>query len=122
LPPSCLTPGRPTNAGSSAIGLAARWSRKIEKKKMPGGRTVERIKEETEGGILHWRGLEPNSGGRKKKEQYRRKAKFYEEELGWFRQQIRNAYGGRVPRVLDPFPAAGPFLLKRCVWDAKLRR
>src|SRR5439155_14429921 len=85
---------------------------KIEKKKMPSGRTVERIKEETEGGILHWLGSEPTSGGKKKQEEYRRKTKFYEEELEWFRQQIRKAYGGRAPRVLDPFAGGGAIPLE----------
>jgi putative DNA methylase len=85
---------------------------KIEKKKMPNGRTVERIKEETKGGILHWLGSEPTSGGKKKQEEYRLKAKVYEEELEWFRQEIRKAYGGRAPRVLDPFAGGGAIPLE----------
>ena len=39
--------------------------RKIEKKKMPGGQTVEREKEQTEGGILHWLGESPRPAERK---------------------------------------------------------
>ena len=85
---------------------------KIEKKKMPNGRVVERIKEETKGGILHWLGSEPISGGKKKQEEYRHKAKFYGEELEWFRQEIRKAYGGRAPRVLDPFAGGGAIPLE----------
>ncbi len=85
---------------------------KIEKKKMPGGRAVERTKDETEGGILHWLGSEPTSGGGRKKEQYRRKKKGYQEEVDWFRQEIRKAYGGRVPRVLDPFAGGGAIPLE----------
>src|SRR5207247_10796083 len=66
----------------------------------------------TEGGILHWLGSEPTSGGKKKQAEYRRKAKFYEEELAWFRQEIRKAYGGRAPRVLDPFAGGGAIPLE----------
>jgi putative DNA methylase len=69
--------------------------RKIEKKKMPSGQTVERIKEETEGGILHW-GRETENA----------------ETLEWFRQEIRKAYGGRAPRVLDPFAGGGAIPLE----------
>src|SRR3990172_3056318 len=68
---------------------------KIEKKKMPGGRTIERIKEETEGGILHWKRETENA-----------------ETLDWFRQEIRKAYGGRPPKVLDPFAGGGAIPLE----------
>lgn len=69
--------------------------KKIEKKKMPNGQTVERIKEETEGGILHW-GRETENA----------------ETLEWFRQEIRKAYGGRAPKVLDPFAGGGAIPLE----------
>jgi len=105
-------PGTPEERQKLCERIGGKVVQKIEKKKMPGGRTVERIKEETEGGILHWLGSEPTSGGRKKKEEYRRKAEFYEEELEWFRQQIRKAYGGRAPRVLDPFAGGGAIPLE----------
>lgn len=68
---------------------------KIEKKKMPNGRTVERVKEETEGGILHWKRETENA-----------------EDLEWFRQEIRKAFGGRAPRVLDPFAGGGAIPLE----------
>ena len=63
-----------------------------------GGRIVERktkdgVKEETEGGILHW-GRESNP------------------DLQWFRDEIRKAYGGRAPRVLDPFAGGGAIPLE----------
>ncbi len=67
-----------------------------------GGRVVHRIerrgkkeveKEETAGGILHW----GNETSR---------------DLEWFRQEIRNAYGGRAPRVLDPFAGGGAIPLE----------
>ncbi|MBX3417773.1 MAG: DUF1156 domain-containing protein [Pirellulaceae bacterium] len=69
--------------------------KKIEKKKMPNGQTVERIKEETEGGILHW-GRETGNA----------------ETLEWFRQEIKKAYGGRAPKVLDPFAGGGAIPLE----------
>jgi putative DNA methylase len=69
--------------------------KKIEKKKMPNGQTVERIKEKTEGGILHW-GRETENA----------------ETLEWFRQEIRKAYGGRAPKVLDPFAGGGAIPLE----------
>ena len=67
----------------------------IEKKKMPTGKTVERIKEETVGGILHW--------GRERE---------HPETMQWFRDQIREAFGGRPPKVLDPFSGGGAIPLE----------
>jgi len=67
----------------------------IEKKKMPSGQTVEREREITEGGILHW--------GREK---------VNKELLEWFRQEIRKAHGGRAPKVLDPFAGGGAIPLE----------
>lgn len=69
--------------------------KRIEKKKMPGGQVVEREKEETEGGILHW-GRETENA----------------ETLQWFRDEIRKAYGGRAPKVLDPFAGGGAIPLE----------
>jgi adenine-specific DNA methylase len=105
-------PGTPEERQKLCERIGGKVVQRIEKKKMPDGRTVERIKEETEGGILHWLGSEPTSGGRKAKEEYRRKARFYEEELEWFRREIRKAYGGRAPRVLDPFAGGGSIPLE----------
>ncbi|MCY4286575.1 MAG: DUF1156 domain-containing protein [Thiotrichales bacterium] len=58
-----------------------------------GGRTVERRKRETSGGILHW----GREGGA---------------DLDWFRARIREAYGGRAPKVLDPFAGGGAIPLE----------
>lgn len=69
--------------------------KRIEKKKMPNGQTVERIKEETEGGILHWGRENENA-----------------ETLQWFRDEIKKAYGGRAPKVLDPFAGGGAIPLE----------
>lgn len=57
------------------------------------GKANETIKEETKGGILHW-GRESSP------------------DLDWFRQKIREAYGGRAPKVLDPFAGGGAIPLE----------
>ena len=67
--------------------MAGQVVKKVERKRV-NGRLVEKVKEETAGGILHW--------GREKGE-----------DLQWFREEIRRAYGGRAPRVLDPFAGGG---------------
>jgi putative DNA methylase len=64
----------------------------IEKKKV-GGRTIEKTKRETRGGILHW-GRESSP------------------DLDWFRKKIHEAYGGRAPKVLDPFAGGGAIPLE----------
>ena len=58
-----------------------------------GGRTVDRRKRETRGGILHW-GREGDA------------------DLDWFRARIREAHGGRAPKVLDPFAGGGAIPLE----------
>jgi adenine-specific DNA methylase len=105
-------PGTPEERQKLCERIGGKVVQRIEKKKMPDGRTVERIKQETEGGILHWLGSEPTSDDRKAKEEYRRKEKVYEEELEWFRREICKAYGGRAPRVLDPFAGGGAIPLE----------
>ena len=65
---------------------------KTERKRL-NGRVIEKTKEETEGGILHW--------GRENGE-----------ALQWFRDEIRKAYGGRAPKVLDPFAGGGAIPLE----------
>ncbi len=57
------------------------------------GRTVERRRRETSGGILHW--------GRQDSP-----------DLDWFREKIRSTYGGRAPKVLDPFAGGGAIPLE----------
>ena len=65
----------------------------IVKTERRGGRTVERRKRETRGGILHW-GRESGP------------------DLDWFREKIREAHGGRAPKVLDPFAGGGAIPLE----------
>lgn len=69
--------------------------KRIEKKRMPNGQVVEREKDVTEGGILHW-GRETENAT----------------DLEWFRQEIRRAHGGRAPKVLDPFAGGGAIPLE----------
>jgi putative DNA methylase len=73
--------------------LAGRVVTRVKRKKLPDGRIEEQITEETEGGILHW--------GRENSE-----------DLNWFRERIREAYGGRAPKVLDPFAGGGAIPLE----------
>ena len=63
---------------------------KPEKK---NGKTVEKRKRETQGGILHWK----RENG---------------PDLDWFRDKIRETYGGRAPKVLDPFAGGGAIPLE----------
>jgi putative DNA methylase len=88
-------PGTPELRQGLCEKIAGKLVKKIEKKKMPGGQAVEREKEETDGGILHW-GRETENA----------------ETLEWFRQEIRKAYGGRAPKVLDPFAGGGAIPLE----------
>ena len=72
--------------------MAGRVVEKVERKRL-NGRVVEKVKEVTEGGILHW-GRENGP------------------DLDWFREEIRRAYGGRAPKVLDPFAGGGAIPLE----------
>lgn len=74
--------------------IAGKVVKKIERKKMPNGQIVERVKEETVGGILHW-GRETENA----------------ETLQWFRDEIRKVYG-RAPKVFDPFAGGGAIPLE----------
>ena len=74
------------------LRMAGRVTEKVERKRV-NGRVVERMKEETAGGILHW-GRENGP------------------DLEWFRKEIRKAYGERAPKVLDPFAGGGAIPLE----------
>jgi adenine-specific DNA methylase len=73
--------------------LAGTVVKVVKKKKLPSGKVEEKEVEETVGGILHW-GRESNP------------------DLEWFRVKIREAYGGRSPKVLDPFAGGGAIPLE----------
>ncbi len=85
-------PGNPEKRKEILERMAGRVIEKIERKRV-GGRTVEKIKEETIGGILHWK-------------------RENDPDIQWFREEIRKAYGGRAPKVLDPFAGGGAIPLE----------
>lgn len=73
--------------------LGGKLVQRVKKVKNSDGKEEEKMVEETEGGILHW-GRESGP------------------DLDWFRQKIREAYGGRAPKVLDPFAGGGAIPLE----------
>ena len=85
----------PGNAAERQEILERMAGRVVEtiKRRRVNGRAVEETKEETAGGILHW-GRENGP------------------DLDWFRAEIRKAYGGRAPKVLDPFAGGGAIPLE----------
>ena len=85
-------PGDAEERRDILLRMAGRVTEKVERKRV-NGRVVEKVKEETTGGILHW--------GRENGQ-----------DLEWFRQEIRKAYGGRAPKVLDPFAGGGAIPLE----------
>jgi putative DNA methylase len=105
-------PGTPEGRKELCERIGGRVVKRIEKKKMPGGQTVERVKEGTEGGILRWLEVEPEKSNKKKWREWKARSEHFGSELEWFRQEIRKAYGGRAPRVLDPFSGGGAIPLE----------
>jgi putative DNA methylase len=85
-------PGTPEARKKLVEKIGGTVVKKIERKKV-GGKIVEIERDETIGGVLHW-GRESNP------------------EMDWFRQEIRQAYGGRAPKVLDPFAGGGAIPLE----------
>ena len=85
-------PGDADERRDILLRMAGRVTEKVERKRV-NGRVVEKVKEVTEGGILHW-GRENGP------------------DLEWFRKEIRKAYGGRAPKVLDPFAGGGAIPLE----------
>jgi putative DNA methylase len=73
--------------------LAGTLKTTTRKKRAANGKLEDQIVEETSGGILHW-GRESGP------------------DLDWFRAEIRKAYGGRAPKVLDPFAGGGAIPLE----------
>ena len=85
-------PGDPDERKGLVERLGGHLVERVETRKI-AGKEVEIRREETEGGILHW-GRESGP------------------DLGWFRDEIRKAYGGRAPVVLDPFAGGGSIPLE----------
>ncbi len=88
-------PGTPEARQKLCEKIGGKLVKNVERKKMPNGSTVERETEETQGGILRWKRETENAA-----------------DLAWFRQEIRKAYGGRAPKVLDPFAGGGAIPLE----------
>ena len=80
-------PGEPEQRKEILERMAGKLDTKIERKNV-GGRKIEKLKEQTVGGILHWK----REAG---------------DDLNWFKDEIRKAYDGRSPKVLDPFAGGG---------------
>lgn len=85
-------PGTPEKRKELCDRIGGRVERYLENKKK-NGKTVTVERERTVGGVLHW-GNESNP------------------DMDWFREEIRQAYGGRAPRVLDPFAGGGAIPLE----------
>lgn len=105
-------PGDPEKRRELCEKIGGKVVEKIEKKKMPNGQTVERIKEETEGGILHWLESEPEKSQKKKWQEWHARKLHFDLELQWFREEIKKTYDGRAPKVLDPFAGGGAIPLE----------
>ncbi|MBI4514360.1 MAG: DUF1156 domain-containing protein [Deltaproteobacteria bacterium] len=98
-------PGDPEKRRELCEKIGGRVKKIVERKKMPNGSIVEREKEVTEGGILHWYG-DP------KTKDEREIVQTQKDDIEWFRKEIRQTYGGRPPRVLDPFAGGGAIPLE----------
>ncbi len=85
-------PGTPEKRQELLEKIGGKVVTEVQKKKV-GGKTIEVVKERTEGGVLHW-GNENSP------------------DMDWFREEIKKAYGGRAPKVLDPFAGGGAIPLE----------
>jgi len=88
-------PGTPEKRQELCERIGGRVEKVLMRKPGPGGTSEERIVKQTRGGILHW-GRETEN----------------KKDLDFFRDEIRKAYGGRAPRVLDPFAGGGAIPLE----------
>ena len=96
-------PGTPEKRKELCEKIGGKVVKKIERKKMPNGQIVEREKEVTEGGILHW-GRETEN-----------KEDFW---IGFGRKSARPMAGARR-RYLTRSREVGRFRLKPCAWAAR---
>ena len=88
-------PGTPEARRELCERIGGKVIKQIEKKRGPGATGEEKVVKKTVGGILHW-GRETENKA----------------DIEFFRQEIRKAFGGRVPRVLDPFAGGGAIPLE----------
>ena len=105
-------PGTPELRRELCERIGGKVVEKTKRKKMPDGKMREVVEEEVEGGILKWIGTAPKSGNKKARQDHQDIVDFREQELQWFRDEIRKAHGGRAPRVLDPFAGGGAIPLE----------
>ncbi len=87
-------PGTPEKRAELSQRIGGKVVKKVETQHTDG-QVVERERDATEGGVLHW--------GRETENR---------ESLESFREQIREAHGGRAPKVLDPFAGGGAIPLE----------
>jgi hypothetical protein len=92
-------PGTPEERRKLTDKIGGKVIQKIEKKKTPT-KTVDVLREETIGGVLHW-GRESSP------------------DLEWFRQEIRRAYGSQRLGCWIHLPVAAPYRSKPCGWVAR---
>lgn len=86
-------PGTPEKRKLLAEKIGGKVVHVQKKSSKNNGKSEKKYVEKTDNGILHW-GRESSP------------------ELEWFRMEIRNAYGGRAPKVLDPFAGGGAIPLE----------
>lgn len=88
-------PGTPEARKALCEKIGGKVVKVVKRKKLPSGKVEDKVVEETVGGILHW-GRETENKA----------------DVDWFREEIRKAYGGRAPKVLDPFAGGGAIPLE----------
>lgn len=88
-------PGTPEARRALCEKIGGKVVKVVKKKATANGRSEDRLVEETVGGVLHW-GRETENKA----------------DIEWFRKEIRKAYGGRAPKVLDPFAGGGAIPLE----------
>ncbi|QOJ03668.1 MAG: DUF1156 domain-containing protein [Planctomycetia bacterium] len=88
-------PGTPELRKALCEKIGGKVVKVVKRKKLPSGKVEDKVVEETVGGILHW-GRETENKA----------------DVDWFREEIRKAYGGRAPKVLDPFAGGGAIPLE----------
>ena len=87
-------PGHPEVRKSLLERLAGRVVGKTENERVNMHRdAIEKTKESVIGGILQWK-------------------QESSPDLAWIREEIRKAYGGQAPKVLDPFAGGGAIPLE----------
>ena len=88
-------PGSKEERNTLCTKIGGKITKKIISKKMPNGQIVERVKEETEGGVLHWKRELENSN-----------------LLTELRKHVLDGSGGNPPRLIDPFAGGGAIPLE----------